>query len=286
MTVTDVRTPRDAPTRIVAVPRTPLSRLRWAVTDTWVVAQRDLVHWVRSPAQVFSGLLFPGMMVLLFGYVFGSAMTVENGGDYREFLMPGLFALVIIMGVGETVTAVADDAGAGVTDRFRSIPMSRVGVVAGRCLADMMNSVMGLCVLVLCGLVVGWRAGGSLLESLAAVALLLLLRISIVWIGIYLGLLVKTPEAAAAVWTPLFPIAMISNAFVSPEQMPGWLRVVAELNPMSATVTATRELFDNPGTGGTSWLSENALLMAVVWPALVTAIFFPLAVHRYRKMSR
>lgn len=264
----------------------PVSRLGWALVDSWVVARRDLIHWVHNPIQIVSGLMFPGMMVLLFGYVFGSAMVVEGGGDYREFLMPGLFALVMVMGVGETVTAVADDASAGVTDRFRSMPMARSGVVLGRSLADMLNSLLGLAVLIGCGLLVGWRAHGSFGETAAGILLLLFLRFSFVWVGIYLGLLAKTPETAAAIWTPLFPLTMIANTFVSPEQMPSWLGTIAEWNPISATVAAIRELFGNPGIGGTSWIANNSLLMAIVWPAGLSVVFFTLAVLRYRRMSR
>ena len=115
------------------IPRSPLDRLRWAVADAWAVTLRDLTHWVHQPATVVVGLLFPVLMVLMFGYLFGGAMSVPGGGDYREFLLPGLFALTMVFGIEATIVAVTSDAAKGVTDRFRSMPMAPSAVVVGRC---------------------------------------------------------------------------------------------------------------------------------------------------------
>jgi ABC transporter DrrB family efflux protein len=250
------------------------------------VAKRDLMHWLRNPAQVLWGLLFPIISVVMYGYVFGSAMTVAGGGDYREFLMPGLFAMTIAFGFAEVATAVATDSQRGVTDRFRSMPMAKSAVVLGRSIADMFNGALALFLLVLCGLVVGWEWNNGIVKALAAFGLLLLLRFGLIWVGIYLGLVAKSPEAVGAMYGILFPATMIANTFASPELMPGWLGTIAEWNPLSATVSATRELFGNPGWGGTSWAAENAMLMAVVWPLLLAAIFLPLATRRFRHLSR
>jgi ABC-2 type transport system permease protein len=258
--------------------------MTWAFTDSWTIASRYLVHWLRNPALIWYQLLWPIVMVLLFGYVFGSAMTVSGGGDYREFLMPGMFGQTIMFGVASTIAIVATDAQTGVMDRFRSMPISQSAVVAGRSMADMLNSLLELVILIGCGLAVGWRWHGTLLEALAAIGLLLLLRFALVWVGITLGLMVK-PEAAAAAWAPLFPLTFLANTFVTPDQLPGWLAPVAEWNPLSATVGATRELFHNPGVVTTGWASENAILLAVLWPLLLIAIFFPLAIYRYRRLS-
>jgi ABC-2 type transport system permease protein len=272
----------DTPT----VPRTPLERLRWAVLDTWTITRRDLAHWVRQPAPVVVGLLFPVMLVLMFGYLFGGAMSVPDGGSYREFLMPGMFALTMVFGIEATMVAVTTDAARGVTDRFRSMPMAASAVVAGRGTADMLSSVVGLAVLLGCGLAVGWRWHGGAGDALLAVAALLLLRFALVWVGIYLGLLAKTPEAVTAVQVLVWPLGFLSNAFVAPATMPGWLGTVVEWNPLSATVSATRELFGNPGWGGDSWVAQHALPMAVVWPLLLLAVFLPLSVRRYRRLRR
>jgi ABC-2 type transport system permease protein len=268
------------------LPTTLSGRLRGMLTDAGTVALRDLIHWRRDPARIWGSLLYTVISVLLFGYVFGSAMAVPGGGNYREFLMPGMFAMTMMFGIGETATGVATDAAKGVTDRFRSMPMSQVGVVAGRSLADMVNALAGIVLLVACGLAVGWRWHGGLGQALAAVGLLLLLRFAFIWVGIYLGLVLPSPEAVAAMYGLLFPVTMIANTFVAPELMPGWLGPIADWNPLSATVTASRELFGNPGFGGGSWVSQNALLMALSWPSLLVAVFLPLSVRQYRRLSR
>lgn len=268
------------------IPRTPWERLRWGVTDAWVVTKRDLTHWIRRPSQIISGLMFPIMSVLLFGYVFGSAMQVPGGGNYREFLMPGMFGQAMMFGAAVTMTAMVTDSERGITSRFRSMPMARSGVVVGRSLADMLNSALDLIVLVLCGLIVGWQWNGSFIAMLAALGLLLLLRFAMIWLGIFLGLVVRSAESAASMWSLLFPLTMIANTFVAPQMMPGWLGTIADWNPLSATVGAARELFGNPGFGGDSWASQNVILLAILWPVVIIAIFLPLSVRRYRMLGR
>jgi len=263
-----------------------VERARWAARDGWLVARRDMDQWVREPQMIVWSVLYPIVFVLLFGYVFGSGIAVPGGGNYREFLMPGMFAQTMAFGIGETLAAVQADAGKGVTDRFRSMPMAPSAVVLGRCLANMISSTFSLALMVACGLAIGWRWHGTAAETLAAFGLLLLLRLAFLWIGIYFGLKARTPEAANAVYGFLYPVTMVSNAFIAPELMPGWLGALAALNPLSSTITATRLLFGNPGVTSGGWLTEHAILMAVVWPVVITAITLPLAVRAYRNLSR
>jgi ABC-type multidrug transport system permease subunit len=267
------------------VPRTPTERLRWSLSDARIVAGRELIHWVRNPVVILNSLLFPLIMVLLFGYIFGSAMTVAGGGDYREFLMPGMFGQTMVFGVVATVYVVSTNIARGVTDRFRSMPISSGGVLMGRAVADILTSTLDLVILMGCGLLVGWRAHNGIGAALAAAGLLLLLRFSLIWVGICMGLRL-TPEGAGAAWMPLFPLTLLANTFVSPEAMPGWLRIFAEWNPLSATVLACRELFGNPGPAGDSWVSQHALGLAIAWPLLITAVFLPLAIRQYRRLNR
>jgi len=269
-------------------PMTTLSggRLRWAIADGWTVTRRDLLHWARQPGPVIIGLLFPVLMVLMFGYLFGGAMTVPGGGDYLEYLLPGMFAMTMVFGLEATMIAINTDAAKGVTDRFRSMPMAPSAVVVGRCTADMLNSSVNLVVMLGCGLLVGWRAHGSVGATLAAVGLLLLLRFALLWVGIYLGLVIGSPEGTVGVQILVWPAAFLANTFAPPESMPGWLGTIAEWNPLSSPVAAIRELFGNPAGGGDSWIAGNATLMAVVWPVVLVAIFFPLSVRRYQRLSR
>ncbi|WP_017604152.1 ABC transporter permease [Nocardiopsis alkaliphila] len=261
-------------------------RLRWALVDGWTVTRRDLLHWARQPGQLIAGLLFPVVMVLMFGFLFGGAMIVPGGGNYREFLMPGMFAMAMVFGIGETVTAVAHDASRGVTDRFRSMPMAPSAVVVGRCVADMLKSTITLFLLIGCGLLMGWQWNGTAGEAATGIGLLLLLRFSLVWMGIYVGLVMRGESAIMAVHTLEFPLGFLSNAFVATATMPLWLGTIADWNPLSSTVAATRELFGNPGWGGDSWIVQNAILMAVVWPLIIVAIFFPLCVQRFRRLGQ
>ncbi|PZG52253.1 multidrug ABC transporter permease [Spongiactinospora gelatinilytica] len=263
-----------------------LGRLGWAVADTWTITRRDLTHWVNQPAQIVIGLLFPVMIVLMFGYLFGGAVALPGGGDYREFLMPGMFAMTMLFGIETTFAAVAGDAAKGVTDRFRSIPMSGSAVVAGRSVADLLNSVLGLAVMVVCGLAVGWRFHEGAGRAAAAFALLLLLRFAMLWVGIWLGLVVGRPEMLAAIQILVWPLTFVSNTFVPPETMPAWLAAVAQWNPLSATVAAIRDLFGNPGPAGASFAAEHAVALALAWPLALIAVFAPLATRRYRDLNR
>lgn len=260
---------------------------RWLLSDSWTITRRGLIHWTRNPSVIIGGIAFPVMFVLLFGYVFGSAIQVPGGGDYREFLMPGMFGQAMVNGAAITVAIVAADKARGVTDRFRTMPMSQSAVLVGRSFTDVVNSVLDLAVLVGCGLLVGWSTHTGVLPTLAAFGLLLLLRFAMIWVGIYLGTVVSQ-EAAGMAWALLFPLTMIANTFVAPTQMPAWLGFLAEWNPLSATVAATRELFGNaaPAMAGASWPAQHAMLLAVVWPLLIVAIFMPLAVRRYGSTSR
>jgi ABC-2 type transport system permease protein len=266
----------------LAAPRRRGSALR----DSWLVAVRDMSHWVREPQIILWGALFPVVSVILFAFVFGSGMTVPGQGDYQEFLMPGVFAQAMAFGVGETIAAVQADTAKGVTDRLRSMPLSPIAVVAGRCIANTIYSSFTLVLLALTGLAVGWSWSDGILAALGAFGLLLLLRIAFLWIGIVLGLKAKSAETANSIFGLLWPITILSNAFTAPELMPKWLGTVAEWNPISSTVTACRELFGNPAGTSTSWIAENALLMAIVWPLIITAITFPLAVRTFQRLSR
>lgn len=273
----------------IAMPEAPdsaISRIRWLVADTWTLTIRGMNHWIRQPLTIIGGLGFMIMLVALYGFLFGGAMQVPGGGSYMEFLLPGMFVMTMAFGIGETMTGMSVDAERGVTDRFRSMPMSSSAVVLGRSVTDMLYSIVGLAVMIGAGVVLGWRWHGSIAETATAIGLLLLLRFAMLWLGIFLGLVIPGPGALNAVWTILFPLTMVTSAFAPPETMPAWLGFLAEWNPLSAPIYATRDLFGNPGVPSTSFVADNALLLAVAWPVLLLAIFLPLSIHRYRHRSR
>ncbi|GAB2921055.1 ABC transporter permease [Nonomuraea fastidiosa] len=259
--------------------------LRWAIADGWTVARRDLMHWANQPMTIAAGVIFPIVITLAFGYLFGGAVKVPEGVDYFAFLMPGMYGMTMLFGLSSTMIAVSTDAAKGVTDRFRSLPMAPSAVLTGRAVADLLHSVLILAGLLLCGLAVGWRPA-TLSGAAAAIGLLLLLRFSLLWAGVYAGLRTRNPGAAVTIQAMEFPIGFLSNAFVAPATMPGWLGAVAEWNPLSATVAAARELFGDQGWGGDSWVAQHAVLMAVAWPAAITVVFFVLSVRLFQRLDR
>ncbi|MEC4018210.1 ABC transporter permease [Streptomyces sp. H27-D2] len=250
------------------------------------MTRRGLAHWVRQPVQVIVGLVFPVMMLLMFAYFLGGSMEVPGGGSYKDLLVPGMLALTMAFGLEGTMVAITQDMNKGVIDRFRSMPMAPSAVLVGRSVLDMLQSALSLLVLIGVGLLMGWRWHGGFGDALYAVGLLLLLRFAMLWIGIYLGMLAGRPELVTAVQILIWPVGFLSNVFADPESMPGWLGPIAEWNPMSATATAIRELFANPAWSGDSWAAQHAVAVAVVWPAALLLIFFPLAVSRYQRLSR
>ncbi len=260
--------------------------MNWAIADSRVLTGRYLSHLRRRPEQIATAVGFPILMMLMFVYLLGGMMTVPGGSDYRSALLPGLFTMTMLFGVSATMVAVVTDAQRGITDRFRSMPMSAAAVLLGRAAADMLISALALVVLLLAGLAVGWRAPNGIGAALAAAALLLLLRFALLWVGIYLGLLVRGPGAVTAVQTIEFPVAFLSGLFVAPMSMPVVVSTLAEWNPLSATAAAARELFGNPGWGGDSWIAQHAVLAAVLWPLLIIGVFAPLSVRRYQEISR
>lgn len=253
---------------------------------SWVITLRELKHWQREPWTPVFGIAFSIMLLLVFGYLFGGAIELPGGGDYLPYLLPGMFALSMLFGVEATMGAVTNDSKKGVTDRFRSLPMSSVAVPLGRSGADLANSVLQLGVLMVGGVLVGWRIDGSVGDAVLATALLLWLRFAVLWLGIFLGLTFRAEGALMAVQVLVWPLGFLSNLFVAPETMPGWLEFLAQWNPVSATAAACRELFGNP-TGITDGvLADHAVLLAFAWPAAMLLVFVPLSARAYRNLSR
>ncbi|MEV1009431.1 ABC transporter permease [Streptomyces sp. NPDC049881] len=263
-----------------------MNALTWAVADCLTLVRRSLVHTVRQPAAIAWGLGFPIVSVLLFVYVFGSAMDVGGGADYVAYAMPGMYAMTMAFGFMGTAMALAVERDKGVLDRFRSMPMASSAVVTGRGVADMLQAALDLAVMAGIALVIGWRPEGGAVAAAHAFALLLLLRFALTWVGVWLGLAVPSVEAAGNLFAVAFPLGMVSSVFTPPHLMPDWLGAVAMWNPVSSTANAIRDLFGNPVPLGGSWVEQHALLMAYAGPLAVTAVFLPLAVRRYRALGR
>jgi ABC-2 type transport system permease protein len=271
-----------ASTTVVGPPSAPAAG---SLRDTATLTGRILRHWKRRPLSILLGLLFPVLMVLMFGYLFGGAMAVPDG-RYLDFLIPGMLAMTMLFGLEAVVVAVTTDAARGITERIRAMPVRTTAILSSRNAADLLNALAGIAVMVVTGLLAGWTAHRGLPRTLAAIGLLLWLRFAFTWIGIYLGLLLKTPESAVAVQVLVWPVGFLSSAFVSPGTMPGWLGAVGTWNPLSATATAIRELFGNPTWNADNWAGEHSVILALIWPAVLTVIFLPLAARQYRALGR
>lgn len=269
------------------IAETPFARLRWALSDGWAMARREFGHIRRAPGELIGLIIFPGLMVIMFGYVFGSAIQAPAGGNYREYLMPGLYAMTALTGVMVTALAIAKDIENGVMDRFRSLPMARSAVPVGRTVADLVYAVPAVAIMAGIGLLVGWRIHHGVLAALAGFGLLLLLKYATSWIGVFVGLSVSAKTADNFV-PIVFPVLMISNAFVPTAGMPVWLRVVADWNPVSALVAALRKLFGNPAIPAAHQALPLAhpIIATVGWAVLLLAVFVPLATWRYRRSTR
>jgi ABC-2 type transport system permease protein len=268
-------------------PATWAGRVRWALADGLTVIRRDLRHLKYQPGELVGALVFPALLIVLFGYVFGSAITVP-GGNYREYLMPGLFAMSAFTGVIATTVIVAADAAKGVMDRFRSMPVSRLAVPFGQTGADILTGAVGLVIMVGCGLAVGWRPHASAGGMLAAAGLLILLRYAVSWVGVYIGLSVPNEETADQLVPLIFPVTMISNTFVPTAHMPTWLRIISEWNPVSALVAAIRQLLGSVAAPGRpdAWPLAHPVPATLAWAALLLAVFVPLSVRRYATARR
>jgi len=254
-----------------------------ALRDTLVVAWRNIRGGWRVPDNQVYMFIQPIMFVLLFAYVFGGAIPVE-GVNYREYLMAGIFAQTMAFACAPASVGLADDMQKGLIDRFRSLPMARSGVIGGRVVADLSNQLIVLVIMMICGVIVGWRFHNGVLQFLAAVGLLLLLAFAMLWVGALIGLSVGSPQVAASaglIW--LFPVTFISNAFVPPETMPSWLQTLAEWNPLSAIVQACRELFGNQSlVESDAWPMEQPVLASLIWCTIIIGIFAPLAIRKYK----
>jgi ABC-2 type transport system permease protein len=253
-----------------------------AFTDGTAAAERVLTKLRHDPTAIALTLGSPVVMVILFGYILGSAITVSSGG-YREFLVPGLFA-TIGANILPSMITMARDSSRGVVDRFRSLPIARTAVPFGQAAATVVYGLVSFVLMALCGLAVGWRIERGVGYAVGAFALLTAFQFAATWVGMYLGLVLRSEQAAGQASILVFPLTMLSNVYVPTSGMPTWLRAIADWNPVSALAAAVRDLFGNPGspTNGT-WQLEHPVVATLAWTALLLAIFVPLCTRRFAR---
>jgi ABC-2 type transport system permease protein len=252
--------------------------VRRLVTDTLIIAERNLVRLPRRPDLLLAFTVQPIMFVLLFRYVFGGA--IQTGGlPYVEFLIPGIIVQNIAFGGFVTALGLNEDVHKGLIDRFRSLPMARPAVLAGRTLADVATNLLSVLVLIGTGAIIGFSFRTPLLHVLAGFLLLLLIGYAFSWVFAFVGLIVSSPESANSVsFIAIFPLTFISSAFVPPATMPEPLKWFAGVNPFTIMVDAMRALWLDTPAGNYVW-------GAVVWALIIMGFFAPLAVSRYRRAA-
>ncbi|WP_217924219.1 ABC transporter permease [Miltoncostaea oceani] len=266
----------------------PAERGGSALGDIWVVARRALLHMRRQPEALADVTLQPVMFVLLFAYVFGGAIQVDNGG-YREFLMGGIFAQTITFGVFGVAVSLAYDRSNGAIDRFRSLPMARGAVLGGQAVASLFRSTLPIVLMSICGLIVGWSINDGVAKALAAYGLMLAWSFAMIWIGVLMGSMLPSPEAVQGVaFTVIFPVTFIASTFVPVGTLPGVLQTIAEWNPVTTLSEALRSLFGNPaGELGENppWPIDHPVLYTLIWAVGIVVVCAPLAVRAYRRST-
>jgi ABC-2 type transport system permease protein len=258
------------------------------VADGAIVAKRNLIKIKRVPDLLVFSTISPIMFILLFAYVFGSAIRVP-GTNYREFLIPGIFAQTVIFGATLTGAGMADDIKKGIIDRFRSLPMSRSAVLIGRTGSDVANNALIIAVMSATGLLVGWRIRSSVGEALGGFLLLLVFAYAISWIMAWVGLIVPSVEVVNnASFVVIFPLTFIANTFVPTKDFPAPLKFIANWNPVSSVTQAARELFGNVPDNAevpNYWSLQHPVVYTLGWVVLLLLIFIPLSVRQYKKAA-
>jgi ABC-2 type transport system permease protein/oleandomycin transport system permease protein len=261
-----------------ATPDSAGFNLREVVSDSLLMVKRNLLHIPRTPELLLDVTIQPIIFVLLFRYVFGGAIDVQ-GTSYVNYLMAGIFVQTLIFATVTSGIGLSNDLSKGLIDRFRSLPMSRSAVVIGRTLTDLLRGLIASAVILLVGLVVGFRPDGNFGSFAVAIGLILLFSFAFSWVGVTMGLLVRTPEAVqAAMFVFVFPLTFASSAFVPVDTMPRGLRVFAEHQPVTIAVDTLRSAALGQPLGAEAW-------QTLAWSIGILAVFFPVAVRLYQRRT-
>ncbi len=272
----------------VSEPVRPPLQERSLLQQSLTVVWRNLLHIRRMPEMLLDVTIQPVMFVLLFAFVFGGSISVP-GTSYREFLLPGIMAQTMIFSSAVVAIGLTNDLEKGIVDRFKSLPMSRWAVLIGRSVSSLIHSSIGIVVMALTGLLIGWRVRNGVLNGTLGFLLLVLFGFSMIWLGIWVGSLLRSVEAVQGfMFTVMFPLTFVANTFAPPDSMPSWLRFIAEWNPVSALTAACRELWGNgsAATGDAALPLQHPVLASLIWSVVFTLVFAPLAMNAFRRRSQ
>ena len=264
-----------------------LTRLRWQLADTLVLARRNLAHVRQIPEKLIDVTLQPVMFVLLFAYVFGGVIHIP-GGSYHAYMLGGVAVQTAVFGIMGPGVSIATDLREGIVDRFRSLPMPRSAYLLGHMLAELAAAVLAIAVIACSGLIIGWRTHSGPADAISGFAMLVLISFTMIWIGTMLGVSARSPDAVqGVVFVLAFPLTFIASAYVPLAGLPGALRTIAEYNPVSAFAAAVRTLFGNPTAvpANAAWPLDHPVLVTVLWCSTLLAITIPATLSAYRRRT-
>lgn len=250
--------------------------MRWVMSDIWVMTWRNLLRYIRMPQLLIFSTIQPVMFLLLFAFVFGGAIATP-GMSYINYLIPGIIVQTVVFGAMQTGIGLADDLSKGLIDRFRSLPMARSAVLAGRTISDLLRNMFVVLLMTGVGMMIGFRLQADIGSALGAFALTVLFGFAFSWISAAIGMMVRNVEVAQVagfIW--VFPLVFASSIFVPVDTMPAWLRAFAEVSPITVTVNAVRALTLGTSPGADLWY-------AIGWIAGILLVFVPVAVMQYRR---
>jgi ABC-2 type transport system permease protein len=260
------------------------TRLRWLVADSLVIARRSLAHIRQIPEKLIDVTVQPLMFVLLFAFVFGGVIAVP-AGDYKEYLIGGILVQTVAFGMMGPATSIATDLSEGIVDRFRTLPMARSAFLLGHVIAELAGMVLAIAVLSISGLIVGWGIHADVLHAIAGYALLIAFAFAMVWIGILIGVTVRSPDAVMGIgFLIVFPMTFLASTFVPVSGLPDGLQQIAEWNPISALAAAARTLFGNPVAvpDNPPWSLDHPVLCSLAWIAVLLVIAVPMTIRQYK----
>ena len=257
------------------------------VRQVRALVRRNLIHIKRQPEMLTDVTIQPVMFVVLFAYVFGGSIAIP-GGSYREWLLPGIMAQTMAFSSFIVAIGLNNDLDKGIIDRFRSLPIRRAGVLIARSMSSIIHSSIGVVVMSLTGLAVGWRIHEGLPKAVLGYALLLLFGFAMIWVGIYVGSSLGSVEAVNGVmFSTMFPITFLANTFAPTQGMPSVVRHLAEWNPLSSLVQAMRESWGNTGSlpSSSAWPLQHAVPVSIAWSLLIAVVMAPLAIRAFNRRT-
>ena len=256
--------------------------------DVVVLTRRNLLHVRREPLQMSDATVQPILFTVLFVYIFGAAMVLPGGGSYKDFAIGGLVTMNLTTASMGTAVGLSSDLSTGIVNRFRTLPMARSAILAGRTLSDLLSSVLCGTIVVLTGLAIGWRPDNGVLGVVAGLGVAVLFAYALSWFCACLGLMASDPESSQAVGLViLFPVAFVSSCFVPTQGLPTVMRVIADWNPVSAVAASCRELFGNPNPAALThtFPAQHPVLIALLWSVAIIAICAPIASRVLQKRT-